>query len=100
MAKKRIYDFCEDLNYSGVILYIGDVNQKRLLESLEKSIVNKLYRLEYALTKEDISQRNFIYVENCDLQDLSFPVYEYFEDGYDVYVLHEDSLGYYVTSKL
>ncbi len=95
---KRFYinDFCYDLNYNKVILYIGDVNLDRLRKALEESVVNKIYRLEYALTKTDRSDRNYIYVENCDLQDLSWPVHEYIEDGYSVYVLREDAGRFYV----
>lgn len=99
---KRIYinDFCEDLNYRGVILYIGNVDKDKLLKAFEKSYVNKRYRLDYALNKKDTSQRDFIYVENCDLQDLDYPIWEYFEEGYDVYVLHEENDKYYVKKKL
>ena len=98
----RIYinDFCEDLNYQGIILYIGKVDYSRLLKALEKTYVNKLWRLEYAKTKEDSAMKNYIYVENCDLQDLDYPIHEYVEEGYDVYVLHEDAGKYYVKKKL
>lgn len=98
----RIYinDFCEDLNYSGVILYIGNVDQNRLRKALDDSVVNKIYRLDYALTYADLDMRNYIYVENCDLQDLSYPIHEYIADGYDVYILHEDAGKFYVKKKL
>ena len=102
MNDRRIYinDFCEDLNYEGVILYIGGVNSSRLLEALELSEVNKTYRLEYAITDSDPERRNYIYVENCDLQNLDYPIHEYIEDGYDVYVLYEDDGKYYVKRRL
>ena len=98
----RIYinDFCEDLNYRGAILYIGLVDHSRLLHKLKESVVNKTYRLDYAVNAEEPAKRNFIYVENCDLQNLDWPVYEYMEDGYDVYVLYEDGGKYYVKQKL
>ena len=44
--------------------------------------------------------RDFIYVENCDLQNLDHPIHEYFEDGYDVYVLYEDAAGFYIKNKM
>ena len=99
---RKIYikDFCEDLNYSGVILYIGNVDQLRVLKALNRDNVNKLYRLEYATNKEDVTQRNYIYVENCDLQDLDYPIHEYIEDDYDVYILYEDSDGFYIKRRL
>ena len=100
--KNRTYieDFCYDLNYTGVILYIGEVSFDRLRKALEDSVVNKIYRLDYILTKTDHSEQNFMYVENCDLQDLSCPVHEYIKDGYDVYILHEDAGKFYVESKI
>lgn len=98
----RIYinDFCEDLNYTGIILYIGVVNSSKLLKALKQSVVNKCYRLEYALTDSDPAKRNFIYVENCDLQNLDWPVHEYIEDGYDIYILYEDAGKYYVKKRI
>lgn len=102
--RERIYinDFCEDLNYAGVILYVGSVNISNLRKALEQSDVNKIYRLDYALNKADPAQKNFIYVENCDLQDLSWPVHEYMEDKYDIYVLYEDlpTGMFYIKKKL
>lgn len=95
-----IKDFCEDLNYRGVILYIGNVDNAKLLKALEKSVVNKLWRLGFATSNNDPSMRDFIYVENCDLQNLDYPIHEYFEDGYDVYVLYEDAAGFYIKNKM
>lgn len=104
----RIYidDFCEDLNYQGIILYISEnVNVEHLRETLNVSHVNKIYRLEYALNKKDPAMKNFIYVENCDLQDLDFPVYEYvngeYDDyaSYDIYTLYEDAGKFYIKSR-
>lgn len=96
--RNRIYinDFCEDLNHTATILYIGDVDPERLHKALKDSLVNKLYRLDYALTYEDPSMKNYIYVSNCDLQDLSYPIHEYIEEGYNVYILKEDAGRYYV----
>ena len=99
---ERLYikDFCEDLNYQGVILYIGNVDRDRLRKALEKDKVGHLYRLVFATSNNDPSMRDFIYVENCDLQNLDYPIDEYFEDGYDVYVLYEDSAGFYIKNKM
>ena len=54
---ERIYikDFCEDLNYQGVILYIGNVDITRLQKALEKDEVNKLWRLSFATSNNDPS---------------------------------------------
>lgn len=102
--RKRIYieDFCDDLNYHGVILYIGNVNRTRLQAALEESHINKMWRLIFALSDEDPSRKNFIYIENCDLQNLDYPVHEYFEEGYDVYILYEDEGAgkFYVKTKI
>lgn len=95
-----IKDFCEDLNYRGVILYIGNVDHAKLRETLEKDEVSKLWRLTFATSNNDPSMRNFIYVENCDLQNLDYPIQEYFDDGYDVYVLYEDATGFYIKNKM
>lgn len=102
---ERIYieDFCEDLNYRNVILYIGEVNSNNLLKALERDKVNKLYRLDYALDGGSIpDRRNFIYIENCDLQNLNYSAFEYIEDGYDIYILYEDEMSgkFYVKSRL
>lgn len=41
-CKVYINDFCEDLNYQGIILWIGSVDSNELLESLELDNVGKL----------------------------------------------------------
>jgi len=99
--KVYINDFCEDLNYTGVILYIGNVDTAKLRKVLEKTYLNKLYRFDWACEFENPAMKNFIYVENCDLQELCRPVCSYIEDGYDVYVLYEENDGrYYIKRKL
>lgn len=98
---KRIYinDFCENLNYRGIILYIGNVNPDNLRKALERDAVNKLWRFDSALTVDDLSKKNFIYIENCDLQNLDYPIHEYVDD-YDICALHEDDVGkYYILDK-
>ena len=105
---RRIYinDFGEDLNYQGIILYIGKVDPTNLRKALERDQVNKIYRLDYALEDNLFSRRNYIFVANCDLQNLDYPVEDYISgevDGYyDVYVLEEDKAAgkFYVYRKL
>ena len=95
---KRINDFVEDLNYKAIILYVGNVDAKRLMERLDKDDVNKLWRLDYVINEKDLTMKNFMYIENCDLQNLDYPIYEYMESdmgGYNVFVLHEDDYGNY-----
>ena len=98
--KIYINDFCEDLNYQGIILYIGLVDSNKLLEALEQDNVNHCYRFLFATSNNDPTMKNFICIENCDLQDLDYPIYEYMEDGYDVYCLYEDDKGFYVKRRI
>ena len=44
--KIYIDDFVEDLNYRGVILYVGNVNLTKLLSKLKEDNLNKTYRFE------------------------------------------------------
>jgi hypothetical protein len=101
--ENRIYikDFCEDLNYKKIILYIGNVDSEKLAKRLEKDLINKIYRLDYAINDDRIPGRqNFIYIENCDLQNLDYPVHEYIaEEEYNVYVLWEDGEKYFIEAK-
>lgn len=100
MSRRRyIEDFCYDLNHKGIILYIGNVDPDRLRYALNTSVVNHVYRLDHALLNDDPTLKNYIYVENCDLQDLCYPVHEHIEEGYEVYILHEDAGKYYVEDR-
>ena len=99
-CKVYINDFCQDLNYKGIILWIGSVDSNELLESLERDNVGKLWRFLYATSNTNPSMKDFIYVEICDLQNLDYPIYEYMEEGYDIYCLYEDSAGFYVKNRL
>jgi hypothetical protein len=100
--ERRIYiEDLMDLNYRGVILYIGKVDATKLRAALEKAYVNKMWRLDNAINSNDPTIKNYIFIENCDLQDLDYPVHEYIEEGYDVYNLYEDAAGkYYVKNRL
>lgn len=67
--KNYITDFCEDLNYKNICLYIGyletdELEKLRTRLFSEPSYLNKQYRWEYV-----IHGSKFFYVENCDLQD-------------------------------
>ena len=95
-----ITDFYEDLDDRRVILYIGNVDQEKLSEALKKSAVNKLFRFGFAISDTDPSRKTFIYVEEGDLKNLNYPIYEYIDVGYDVYVLYEDAGQYYVETKM
>lgn len=100
--KIYIDDFVEDLNYRGVILYIGNVDPAKLLSKLKEDNLNKIYRFDSVME----SNKSF-YVENCDLQVMSKcktieDILEYLEDGQAIYsLLHEkDTNRYYVNTIL
>lgn len=99
-SKIYINDFCEDLNYQGIILYTGSIDSNKLLEALKRDNVNHCYRFSFATSNDNPSMKNFIYIENCDLQNLDYPIYEYMEDGYDVYCLYEDDKGFYIKRRI
>lgn len=65
--KNYIEDFCEDLNYQSIVLYVGELEDdaKQLLEKqlFEKDYVNKHWRYTDLL-----SYTNMFYIENCDFQ--------------------------------
>lgn len=103
MSKRfYIHDFVEDLNYRAVILYVGEhIDLDRLRKKLEKDYCNHLYRFDYMLNKEADDMRRFFYIENCDFQDLDFPIHEYVgEDGYNIYNLQFDSERYFIEVDL
>lgn len=100
--ENRIYieDFCYDLNYKQIILYIGNVDQDKLRRALDDSVVNKVYRLDYALEKDDPATKNYIFVENCDLYDLTWPIYEYIASDYKVHILQEENGKYFIEKNV
>lgn len=100
--KIYIDDFVEDLNYRGVILYVGNVNLTKLLSKLKEDNLNKTYRFESVLNSNKL-----LYVENCDLQDMSEfrtleDILEYLDDGQVIYPLRYESESdrYYVETML
>lgn len=95
MIKVYIENFCHDLNYKEVVLYIGEVNLDKLKQRLVDDCVNHMYRFDYVLNSKHSPK--LMYVENCDLQDLTYDVLYYIAEGYTVLTLHEDRHGcYYV----
>lgn len=102
-----IDDFVEDLNYKGIILYIGNVDIEKLRAKLEEDACNKMWRFDFAVNFEDPAFKNFIYIENCDMQDLDYPVHEYMtgeceSEEYSVHNLHYDDKAemFYIKSHL
>lgn len=100
--KIYIDDFVEDLNYRGVILYVGNVDSAKLLNKLKEDNLNKTYRFKTVLESNKL-----FYVENCDLQDMSNcrtmeSILEYLEDGQTIYSLRyeKDTDRYYVETML
>lgn len=98
--KIYINDFVENLNYRGVILYVGNVDSAKLLNKLKEDNLNKIYRFESVLESNKL-----FYVENCDLQDMSQcrtleSILEYLEDGQTIYSLRYDKISdrYYIET--
>lgn len=88
--KIYIENFVDDLNYQKIILWIGNVNKKNLYDRLVKDHVNHMYRFT------SVVQDGYMYIENCDLQDLDLESVDYLEEGYSIYPLFEDKDGYYI----
>lgn len=89
MNKKRIItDFVEDLNFQNVIIWIGNIDKDKLYERLKRDKLNKLYRFD------SVRVDNYMYVENCDLQNLVGKIDEYFNEGYIVYPLYWDGVNF------
>lgn len=100
--KIYINDFVDDLNYRGVILYVGNVDSTKLLNKLKEDNLNKTYRFESVLESNKL-----FYVENCDLQDMSEcrtleSILEYLEDGQTIHSLRceKDTDRYYIETML
>lgn len=100
--KIYIDDFVEDLNYRGVILYVGNIDPAKLLNKLKEDNLNKTYRFKTVLESNKL-----FYVENCDLQGVSEHetlknILEYLEDGQVIYPLRyeKESDRYYVETML
>lgn len=96
LGKIYIKNFCEDLNYQKIILDISDVDREDLYGRLGKDYVNHRYRFDYIFSPNG---HNLMYIENCDLQDVSTTdiFYEMIKDGYVVTKLYHDERGYYIN---
>lgn len=102
--KLYIDDFCEDLNYRKVILYIGEVNAEDLRLKMMSDYVNHMSRFDGVLTN------NLMFIENCDLQDVDTEHgYEFgnsllylISESYIVYPLQYDAddRRYYVETEI
>lgn len=96
--KQYIENFCEDLNYNPVLLYIGQVDVEKLLDRLKKDMVNHLYEMEYINENGDL-----MYIENCDLQHIDSRRDLYraiIKEGWSVLTLKEDRHGYYIETHI
>lgn len=97
MKNYYIEDFCEDLNYRPVILYIDPkISLSDLLKRLKKDLVNHLYKFY-----DCVGDNRLFYIENCDLQCVTVnknwnELYELFEDGFSVLQLKKDDNGYFI----
>lgn len=90
MKNYHIRDFCEELNYTSIILYIHEeVDLQALYARLESDQVNHLYRFDA------VKANRLFYIENCDLQAVdNREVAELFDNGYSVLQLRKDSNGF------
>lgn len=92
MKKVYINDFCEELNYTDVILYIHEeINFLDLYVRLKKDNVGHMYRFDL------IKSNRLFYIENCDLQDVDGKeLFDLLYNEYAILQLRKDSVGYYV----
>lgn len=101
MSRYYIKDFCEDLNYQGIALHIGEsISLIRLRNKLELDKIGHLYRFEYMLE----TKNRLMYIENCDFQDVwdSTPekcegnVFNCLDECHAIFELYEDPHGFYI----
>lgn len=92
MEKYRIHDFCEELNYTDIILYVHEeINFQELYKRLQSDLVNHLYRFD------SVKANRLFYIENCDLQNVdNKEIAELFDNGYSVLQLRKDSDGFFI----
>lgn len=101
MRMKKVYitDFCEDLNYTNVVLHIDDSFLEQdwddLLDAMRSSNLSHMYRFDM------VRGNRLFYVENCDLQDVTLnkdwdELYELLQNDYRILQLKRDSCGFYV----
>ena len=92
MGKYCIHDFCEELNYTDIILYVHEeINFQELYKRLKSDLVNHLYRFD------SVKANRLFYIENCDLQNVdNEEIAELFDNGYSVLQLRKDSDGFFI----
>lgn len=92
MGKYRIHDFCEELNYTDIILYVHEeINFQELYKKLQSDLVSHLYRFD------SVKANRLFYIENCDLQNVdNKEIAELFDNGYSVLQLRKDSDGFFI----
>lgn len=96
MKKVYIDDFCNDLNYRSVVLFIDTrLDLEEVLSRLEYDNVGHLYRFDW------IRDNRLFYIENCDLQEVTIreeynELLELLENYYSVVLLKKDSKDFYI----
>lgn len=92
MGKYRIHDFCEELNYMNIILYVHEeIYFQELYKRLQSDLVSHLYRFD------SVKANRLFYIENCDLQNVdNKEIAELFDNGYSVLQLRKDSDGFFI----
>lgn len=94
--KTYITDFCEDLNYQGVVLYVdSEIDLEDLLNHLKAANVSHLYRFDC------VRENRLFYIENCDLQDVTIDsnqneLLDLLENDYSIFELKKDNAGFYI----
>lgn len=70
-----IDNFVDDLNYTGIIIHIGEtVDKAHLKTALEKSEVNHMSRFD------QVWESKLFYIDNCDLQTVDSTLEEELKD--------------------
>lgn len=96
MKNFYITDFCEDLNYRDIVLYIDSkIDLSDLLSQMAKANVGHLYRFDA------VKYNRFFYIENCDLQDVIInkgynELLEIIGEGTPILPLKKDDNGYFI----
>lgn len=98
MNKVYIKDFCEDLNYREVVLFVdSEIDLDDLYGRLKRDNLSHLYRFE------SVRENRLFYIENCDLQDVTInpgwnELLELVENDYSILQLKKDHDGFYVVT--
>lgn len=98
MNKVYIKDFCEDLNYKGVVLFVdSEIDLDDLYGRLKRDNLGHLYRFE------SVRENRLFYIENCDLQDVTInpgwnELLELVENDYSILQLKTDHDGFYIVT--